>query len=218
MDIRSRSFRIPSANPVSTMESVCLWHPTTQIWVVLTVPCRWPCGEGVKWHFEAQHKVGTRSFLAKNLLDPLQAGSGDPLPIVVWEHHRSHHHLSHTGVSQSAEARVPLSTFTASVMLGPTRQKTKGRGAGGWACSTPLCPEDFRSHSAWVCDKLKYKWGRGLLNGGQKLWGLFWNNFLHNISLSKIPLTNCNKTLIGTEPMIPSFLVIWIFHVYLYSQ
>lgn len=43
------------------------------------------------------------------------------------------------------------------VMPGPTRQKTKGRGAGGWACSTLLCPGDFRSHSAWVCDKLKYK-------------------------------------------------------------
>lgn len=52
------SFRSPNSNPVSTVETVCLWHPATLIWDVLTVQCKWPCGEGVKWHSEAPAQGG----------------------------------------------------------------------------------------------------------------------------------------------------------------
>lgn len=220
MYTRNMSFRIWNSNPVSTKETVCLWHPTTLIWVASTVPRRWPSGEEWKDILKHQQRVGTRSFLAKDLLDPLQAGSGAPLPmlfgsvtgrIIIWVTKEWAKQQKHGHHFPRSLLQMPT------VIPGPTRQKAKGWGTGGRACSTLLCPGDFRSHSAWVCDKLKYKWGRRLLNGGQNPWGLFWNNFLHNRSLSKIPLTNCNKILVGMES-IPSFLVIWIFHVYLYSQ
>lgn len=190
------------------MESVCLWHPATLIWDVLTtmqVALRGR-GEMTLWssstgrahaHFSPRTSwIHSRQALVTRY--PLLFGSITGR-ITIWvtqewaNQQKYRYHFPH------------LLLQMPTVMPGPTRQKTKGRGTGGWACSALLCPGDFWSHSAWVCDELKYKWGRGLLNGVQNPWGLFWNNFLHNRSLSKIPLTNCNRTLIGMQSMIPSF-------------
>lgn len=69
---------------------------------------------GVKRHFEAPAEGGHTLISRQGPLGSTPGRLWCPVTHAVWECHRPHHHLSHKGVSQAAEARAPLSTFTAS--------------------------------------------------------------------------------------------------------